>query len=231
MHLTTDAELERSTVVANNLMNRERRLPGYNRELGIDVPAVLRRTATTRPARWLDLCCGAAYALGEATHLLGRDAEIVGVDLVGFFACRPDPPRLRLVTASATTWHPDAPFDLITCVHGLHYIGDKLTLLARITTWLAEDGLFVANFDAGSVRLADGTPAGRRLTSALRSQGLAYDARTKRIRCTGPRTLDLPYRYLGADDQAGPNYTGQPAVDSYYAPEKPVAPRRTGDLS
>ena len=28
--------------------------------------------------------------------------------------------------------------------------------------------------------------------------------------------MDLPYRYLGADDRAGPNYTGQPAVDSYY---------------
>ena len=28
--------------------------------------------------------------------------------------------------------------------------------------------------------------------------------------------MNLPYRYLGADDQAGPNYTGQPAVDSYY---------------
>ena len=23
-------------------------------------------------------------------------------------------------------------------------------------------------------------------------------------------------RYRGADDQAGPNYTGQPAVNSYY---------------
>ncbi|GAA4911487.1 hypothetical protein HD597_012161 [Nonomuraea thailandensis] len=78
MRLTTDAELEQSTVVANNLMNRERRLPAYNRELGIDVPALLRRASATGPARWLDLCCGAAYALGEATHLLGRHAEIVG---------------------------------------------------------------------------------------------------------------------------------------------------------
>ncbi len=32
----------------------------------------------------------------------------------------------------------------------------------------------------------------------------------------GPRKLDLPYRYLGADDRSGPNYTGQPAVTSYY---------------
>ncbi|MFC7101414.1 hypothetical protein ACFQQB_13565 [Nonomuraea rubra] len=103
MRLTTDAELEQSTVVANTLMNRERRLPGYNRELGLDIPAVLRRTATNGPARWLDLCCGAAYALGEATHLLGRDAEIVGMDLVDFFACRPDP------RASASSRPPPPP--------------------------------------------------------------------------------------------------------------------------
>ena len=37
-------------------------------------------------------------------------------------------------------------------------------------------------------------------------------------RRTGPVALSLPYRYLGADDRAGPNYTGQPAVVSYYAP-------------
>ncbi len=26
----------------------------------------------------------------------------------------------------------------------------------------------------------------------------------------------LPFTYLGADDQAGPNYTKQPAVNSLY---------------
>jgi len=30
--------------------------------------------------------------------------------------------------------------------------------------------------------------------------------------------VDMPYRYVGADDGPGPNYTGQPAVDSYYEP-------------
>ncbi|PZG20687.1 class I SAM-dependent methyltransferase [Nonomuraea aridisoli] len=215
MPLSADAELEQSTVVANNRMNRERRLRGYDHELGLDILGLL-RAATARPVRWLDLCCGAAYALGEAAGLLGDEAEIVGVDLVDFFACPPDPPRLSLVTASVSTWRPDAPFDLITCVHGLHYVGDKLRLLTRAAGWLADDGLFAANFDVRGVRLRDGSPAGRRLTSALRSQGLEYDTRTRRIRCEGRRTLDLPYRYLGADDQAGPDYTGQPAVDSYY---------------
>ena len=36
--------------------------------------------------------------------------------------------------------------------------------------------------------------------------------------CRGRMTIDLPYRYLGTDDRAGPNYTGQPAVDLYYEP-------------
>ncbi|GAB3891420.1 hypothetical protein GCM10029964_064560 [Kibdelosporangium lantanae] len=36
------------------------------------------------------------------------------------------------------------------------------------------------------------------------------------LRRTGHRQVHLPVQYLGADDQAGPNYTGQPAVNSYY---------------
>ncbi|MEU7739998.1 hypothetical protein [Nonomuraea sp. NPDC049158] len=101
-------------------------------------------------------------------------------------------------------------------MHGLHYIGDKLGLLARIGTWLADDGLFIANFDVRAIRLEGGAPAGRRLTTSLRSQGVTYDGRTRRIGWTGRRLIDLPYRYRGSDDQAGPNYTGQPAVNSYY---------------
>ena len=105
-----------------------------------------------------------------------------------------------------------------TCVHGLHYVGDKLGALARIASWLGEDGLFVANFDARSVRGADGTPAGRRLTAELRRQGFGYDTARRRIMRRGGGRIRLPYRYLGADDRAGPNYTGQPAVDSFYEP-------------
>jgi hypothetical protein len=29
--------------------------------------------------------------------------------------------------------------------------------------------------------------------------------------------IHLNFEYLGADDQAGPNYTGQPVVNSYYS--------------
>ncbi|MEV5828344.1 class I SAM-dependent methyltransferase [Spirillospora sp. NPDC052242] len=212
-----DAELEASPVVANNAMNRERTLAAYRRELGVDPLAEAARHGT---GRWLDLCCGTGRALIDAAGL-SPDLEITGVDLVCHFLPGVPPPNVRLVVASVTAWEPDAPADLVTCVHGLHYVGDKLGLLARAASWLTDDGLLVADFDPRSVRLADGSPAGRPLTAALRRAGFGHDARRRRITLRGRREVTLPYRYLGADDRAGPNYTGQPAVDSYYAPAPP----------
>ncbi|GAA2793563.1 hypothetical protein [Nonomuraea dietziae] len=84
--LLGDEELERSSVVANCLMTASGRLPGYNRELGLDIAAHLRaRTAEGARVRWLDLCCGTAGALFEAAHTLPPQVEMVGVDLVDFF--------------------------------------------------------------------------------------------------------------------------------------------------
>ncbi|GAA1881636.1 hypothetical protein [Actinomadura bangladeshensis] len=60
--------------------------------------------------------------------------------------------------------------------------------------------------------------AGRRLTASLCRAGFAYDPRRRRISLRGHRKIELPYHYIGADDRAGPNYTGQPAVDSFYTP-------------
>jgi hypothetical protein len=57
------------------------------------------------------------------------------------------------------------------------------------------------------------------LANRLRAAGFAYDPRRRRISRTGPADVRLPYHYLGADVLAGANYTGQPAVDSYYAEE------------
>ena len=225
--LLDDDALESSSVVANCAMNRERSLGGsngYGRELGLDVVAELtRRGARPAPVRWLDLCCGSGRALVEAARLLAeRDlaerVQIVGLDLVDHFLADSFSPALRLITGSVTEWVPDGRFDLITCVHGLHYVGDKLGTLTRVASWLVEDGYFAANFDARSVRRADGAPAGRRLTTELRRQGFAYDAARHRISRHGGGEVRLSYRYLGADDQAGPNYTGQPAVASFYEP-------------
>jgi SAM-dependent methyltransferase len=232
--LLDDQALERSWVVANRDMNRQRRLAGVNsyaRELGFDPLTVLRdglATARGRPSRspcpvaWLDLCCGEGRALAEAAGRLAEDGlagqvELVGVDLVdGFVRCLPGPAAPTLVAASVVDWQPRRAFDLITCVHGLHYVGDKLGMLTRALSWLTPAGLFVADLDVGDVRLAGGAPDSRRVARLLRAQGVAYDPRRHRVRCVGRRELRLPVRYLGADDQGGPNYTGQPSVTSYY---------------
>ncbi|TCO55023.1 class I SAM-dependent methyltransferase [Actinocrispum wychmicini] len=172
---------------------------GVHIGFGVDIVA-------RRPANWLDLCCGSGRALLDAASVL--DTRITGVDLVDFFA-GPAPATVELVAAPVGTWRPARAYDLITCVHGLHYVGDKLGLLARAASWLTPDGLFVANFDVSSVKAPN-------VTKALRLAGFHYNARTRRIRLDGHAAVDLPFDYLGADDSAGPNYTGQPAVDSYY---------------
>lgn len=204
MSLLDDETLWSSSVVANCEMNRERGLASYRRELGIDL--------SLRPGdRWVDLCCGSGKALAEAAR---EDVTIVGVDLVDHHV----PARLGLgfVVAPVDQWQPSDPVDLVTCVHGLHYVGDKLGLLERAASWLAPGGRLVANFDVAGVRRADGTPFGRTLTKALRAAGFTYDNRKRHVGYAGEGRPQLPFAYLGADDKAGPNYTGQPAVHSCY---------------
>ncbi|MFI6102461.1 class I SAM-dependent methyltransferase [Lentzea sp. NPDC051213] len=207
MSLLDDESLWSSSVVANCAMNRERGLASYRRELGIDLPL-------TAGTRWVDLCCGSGKALAEAAR---EDATIIGVDLVDHHV--PARPGLSFVVAPVDRWEPDAPVDLVTCVHGLHYVGDKLGLLVRAASWLAPGGRLVANFDVAGVRRADGTPFGATLTKALRDAGFTYDNRKRRIGFLGHGQPRLPFVYLGADDKAGPNYTGQPAVHSRYEDE------------
>jgi SAM-dependent methyltransferase len=214
MNLLTDDTLERSHVVANCRMNRERNLigsNGYSKEIGFNPLEFVRERVTEgRKAAWLDLCCGTGNALIEAARIIQDDGlaekiEILGVDLVGMFhAPHQDQSHLRLVEASLSSWWPTGSFDLITCVHGLHYVGDT------------EAGLFIANLDLTNVKLADRSAAGRRVTYQLRRAGLEHDRRRRLVICRGQRSIELPFRYIGADDRSGLNYTRQPAVNSYY---------------
>lgn len=98
----------------------------------------------------------------------------------------------------------------------VHYIGDRLALLERAATWLTDTGLLVAHFDPATLRRPDGTDASRPALAALRAAGFEYSARHHRLSLRGGRSVTLPFTYLGADPDAGPNYTGQPAVASYY---------------
>lgn len=225
MRLLSDESLERSAVVANCRMNRERNLlgsNGYDRELGLNPLDFLKERAADHLTAWLDLCCGTGRALIQAARVVQTEGlasriEIVGVDLVGMFdQPAPDLSCLRLMEASLSTLNPDRQFDLITCIHGLHYIGNKLAVIARAVSWLTDDGLFVANLDLTNLKPSDGRGAARRVTADLRRAGLDYGRKKRLVVCQGRKAIDLSYRYLGADDQAGPNYTGQHAVDSYY---------------
>jgi SAM-dependent methyltransferase len=223
--LLSEERLELSGVVANCRMNRERSLHGsngYSKELGFDPLNILTNRSGSGRVRWLDLCCGSGNALIEAAmacEVLVPNAaiEIVGVDLVGLFS-RPvqEVKGLRLIQASLGHWVPEGKFDLITCVHGLHYIGDKLGLIEQAASWLTANGRFTASFSFENVRFCGNCSSQKVVVAELRKSGLTYDGRRKRIHCEGQRVIELPYRYLGADDQAGPNYTGQAAVNSYY---------------
>jgi SAM-dependent methyltransferase len=226
--MLTDLELQLSPVVANCAMNRERGLAGpnsYARDLSFDIPAFLRERLRERgEVAWLDLCCGSGRALIEAARLFcdedGGRVRLVGVDLVPMFLAVPaEVPAPRLEVAAIADWSPDGDFDLITCVHGLHYVGDKLGALRRAVSWLRADGRFLAHLDPANLRFEDASLAGRAALRIMRAQGWAFDPRRHLLSCDGPRALEMPWSYVGADDRAGPNVTGQDSVDSLYRPE------------
>lgn len=225
--LLDDTELEKSEVVANAVMNRQRNLTGgnsYAKELGFSPIDFLRqRFSERRRVAWLDLCCGTGRALVQAAQLckdigLAQKITLVGVDLVPMFD--PVPAELSFLSFEASSlnaWRPQQRFDLISCIHGLHYVGDKLGIIGRFATWLQAGGLFVAHLDYANFRLRDLTAAHLRIGRDLHRAGFRYQSKRHLLTCRGPVDSVLPYRYLGADDRAGPNCTGQPAVNSHYA--------------
>lgn len=225
--------LERSSVVANLRMNRERGAVGvnsYEKDLGFSPVQFLRerletgeRQKTDEPVAWLDLCCGRGRALLDAAALLdspGRagSVHLHGVDLVDMFDPLPSGANaVHLEAASLHDWNAPRQYDLITCVHGLHYLGDKLAVIERACRALTSDGRFVASVDLDNFRDAEGNSIGLEIKKAWQSEGLAYDRRRHLLVCEGVRKIALGYRFLGADDTAGPNYSGQEAVNSIYA--------------
>jgi methyltransferase family protein len=224
MRFRNARELERSPVVANCSMNRERGFTGsnsYQRELKLDLLHVLHRQLRDGPVKWTDLCCGRGKALIEAASEFkhaesAHPIQIEGIDLAGMFDPNPFPDILTLREQAVESWSPSGALALVTCVHGFHYVGDKLAVIAKGARSLASGGVMIANLDLSNFRYGDGQPAGRGVVALLRRNGISYDARRRLVRCDGPREIKYDLRYLGADDKAGKNYTGQPAVDSYY---------------
>lgn len=223
MALKDDSELSDSPVVANCRMNRERQLTGgnsYARDLGFSPFDFLReRLQENSNVRWLDLCCGRGRALIEAATELADETdrvEIIGVDLAGLFEPH-DLPNLQLIVSTIEAWKPAGEFDLISCVHGLHYVGDKLAAIRKAASRLTPSGRFAAHLDAKNLRHEKHSDFGRIAVRHLRQAGLTFDSRRHLVGCEGPRGFEPQWQYLGADDQAGPNFSGQPAVDSWYA--------------
>lgn len=223
--LLDEGALEDSPVVANSRMNRERELTGtnsYTRELRLDpLEWLQQRIADERQVSWLDLCCGSGRALGQAATSIERAGQserirIVGVDLVDMFQPAYSGPVLELRAASLHEWDTGEQFDLITCVHGLHYIGDKLDLVERAAGWLKPDGLFLAHLDLQNLRRDDGAALASALGRRFRRWDLRYHRPSRVLRIEGRRVIRFGYRFCGADDNAGPNFTHQAAVNSFY---------------
>ena len=221
--LLSTTELENSPVVANCTMNRERDLRGsngYEVELGFDPLEWLQgRLARQCTVRWLDLCCGCGKALIQAAiaceNIGSGSVRITGVDLVGMFW----PNKLtdlQLMQCSVFDYQPTERFDLITCVHGLHYLGDKLQAIGLAASWLISDGRFVANLDAANICLSEAGKGQRKILRFLRDEGFEFLPAKHLLKRTGHRELIIPFKFRGADDSTGPNYTKQPVVNSYY---------------
>ncbi|MBX3415835.1 MAG: class I SAM-dependent methyltransferase [Pirellulales bacterium] len=220
----SNAQLEKSSVVANSRMNRARGLAGansYEKELGLNPVTWLRsRSRQAGHAAWLDLCCGRGEALVEASQAWSNDAPnlfLHGVDLVGMLRPTPRVPWLKLEVASLHEWSPPRRYDLITCVHGLHYIGDKLGLVEHAISWLEPNGYLLAHLDLDNLRGDNDRPLGSHLRRTLESNGCSYHRRKRLLSRSGNAPCTFGYRYRGADDRAGANYTGQEAVHSYYS--------------
>ena len=242
MKLLSEAELESSCIVANNRMNRERVAlgsNGYETDLQFDpIEYLIEKYESQQRVGWLDLCCGRGKALietGQHFLRLGISANVnfVGVDLVGMFDPLPDElDFIALIEASLSQWRTPQTFDLITCVHGIHYVGDKLGLVSRALSMLNPNGLFSANLDENNLRLlASDHHKGdvefnfaERLRVEYVSDSFEFDPTYNLLRLTSDSqanvqsllTMLAQVEFAGADDQAGPNYTGQEAVNSYY---------------
>ncbi len=228
MKLLTVAQLELSCVVANNRMNRERVATGsngYESEIGFDpIEFLVQRYEACGQVRWLDLCCGRGKALIETAARfaeLGLTANscFVGVDLVNMFD--EIPASLDFVEfecSSLHQWQTSLRYDLITCVHGIHYVADKLDLILRAAGWLEAGGRFRCSLDLAN--LGHAKQASFDFEGFLERFGFEFHQGAHLLSIDGGES-NLPdwngqFVFVGADENAGPNYSGQEAVNSYY---------------
>jgi ABC-type uncharacterized transport system involved in gliding motility auxiliary subunit len=97
----------------------------------------------------------------------------------------------------------------------LHYLGDKLKVIETAVEALNPHGLFIANIDLNNI-VIQGKDTRAYLKDLFKQYGINYNSRRKLLSRTGAAAIKFDVKYLGADDNYGPNYTGQDSVTSYY---------------
>ncbi|MES2776270.1 MAG: class I SAM-dependent methyltransferase [Bacteroidota bacterium] len=226
MPLLPEEKLIWSPIVANSRMNRERKASGFNsyeKEFKFKPETFLEsKIKEFGHASWLDLCCGQGNALIQTAYAFrdqGLQAHIslTGIDLLDLFqSFDQNITCLHFETGSVVSWETREAYDLITCSHGLHYLGDKLKVIENGIGALKTGGVFVANLDLKNILIAD-HDSNKFLKSLFKLHGIEYSSAAKTIKRTGPKIIRFNLDYLGADDRTGPNYTGQDSVTSCYA--------------
>ncbi len=226
MDLLNNQNLESSPVVANNRMNRERNAVGinsYEKDIYLSPVEFINKSFKTKSTfAWLDICCGRGKALIQtaqyaSTHFPSKQITFTGIDLIDMFD--PIPEQCNSVSLHAQSFfnfESEQKYDLITCVHGLHYMGDKLEAIRKASSMLNHEGLFIANFDTSCIKSIETDNIQQKLSAWFKSSNIEYTSRKHLITIKGSRTLTVPFQFVGADNKAGSNYTGQEAVDSYY---------------
>ncbi len=225
MKLLPEDKLEWSPTVANSRMNRERKASGinsYDQEFSFKPEDYIqKKIGENHFAFWLDLCCGEGNAIMQtAEYCLNNSLQdrvmLHGIDLIDSFPKLDDLYNfVHFEMMSVLTYNSDKRYDLITCVHGLHYIGDKLRAIAIAINLLGEGGLFIANVDLKNI-IINNESSVLILKKAFKENNIEYNLRSKNLKKTGKEKIDFGFSFLGADDNYGPNYTGQDSVCSYY---------------
>jgi len=226
MPLLSEDKLIWSATVANSRMNRERKASGvnsYEQDIHFKPEDYLQNVLRLKgQASWLDLCCGQGKALSQVYQFfnqqnLSKQIKLVGIDLVEDFQIHIAPESgIEIYITPLLDFESNDTFDLITCVHGLHYIGDKLKAIEKACSLLSNTGLFIANLDLNDI-LIENASSNNFLTTLFKKHDLEYNSRKKLLIKNGHAAIDFNLRYLGADDNHGKNYTGQESVKSYYS--------------
>lgn len=226
MQLLPEDKLIWSPIVANSRMNRERNSSGinsYEMEFKFKPEKYLElKIKESGRASWLDLCCGRGNALQQTAAYLSDKGLLQNIILKGIDLLDTNHPPteknncISFNVGSVVNWVPDQQYDLITCVHGIHYLGDKLKVIETAIGALSAHGMFIANLDLASIVIKE-ADAALLFKNLFRQAQVEYNSRTRIIKCVGNAALNFGVSYIGADDSSGPNYTGQDAVTSFYS--------------